>query len=187
MVKAIYLDRDGTLNDDLYGYVHKVKDFKLLFGVVEGLRSLSKEFIFVVVTNQSGIGRKIYTEGDMEKFNEKLIEELKKENIEIKKIYFCRHTPEDNCNCRKPSIKYIKQAEKEFDIDLKNSWVIGDHPSDIEMGIKSGCRNVYMLTGHGKKHLEDLEKKDFNPNFVAENFLQAAKFIIKNTTYQYIN
>lgn len=174
------LDRDGTLVKDTM-YPHKLEDFKLLPGVIEGLKPLSKNFIFVVITNQSGIGRGIFTIKDMEKFNEKLINELKKENIEIKKIYFCPHTPENNCNCRKPSTKNVKEAEKEFNIDLKNSWVIGDHPSDIEMGAKSRCRNVYLLTGHGKKHFEDLEKNNIKPNFIAENFLEATNHILKNT------
>ncbi|MBU90231.1 D,D-heptose 1,7-bisphosphate phosphatase [Candidatus Woesearchaeota archaeon] len=179
MNKVIYLDRDGTLVDDP-GYVHKVKDFKLLPRVVEGLKKLSKEFIFVIITNQSGIGREIHTEDDMNIFNEKLVNELKKENIEIKKIYHCPHTPEDVCDCRKPSTKYIKQAAKEFDVDIKQSWVIGDHPHDVEMGLKADCKAVYLLTGHGKKHIDDLENNNVKPNFTAENFMEAADFIMDN-------
>ena len=87
MVKAIYLDRDGTLVEDPNYYVYKVEDFKLLPGVIEGLKALSGEFIFVIITNQSGIGLGMYTEEDMRKFNEKLIDELKKGSIDIKKIY----------------------------------------------------------------------------------------------------
>ena len=175
MHKAVILDRDGTLNEDK-DYVYKTEDFKLLPGVIEGLKLLSKDFIFVIITNQSGIGRGVYTEEDMHKFNEKLIDELKKENIEIKKIYFCSHIPEDNCDCRKPETKNIQQARRDFDIDIEKSWIIGDHPSDIELGKRMGTRAVYLLTGHGKKHSDDLAK----PDFIAENFMEAAKFIIKN-------
>ena len=100
--KAIYLDRDGCLNED-QGYVHKVEHFKLLPGVVEGLKKLSGEFIFFIITNQSGIGRGIHTENDMHNFNGKLLSELKEEGIEIKKVYYCPHIPEDLCGCRKPS------------------------------------------------------------------------------------
>ena len=88
MNKALFLDRDGTLVDDP-GFVHKVEDFKLLQGVIEGLKILSKKFIFVIITNQSGIGRGVYTEKDMDKFNEKLVNELIKEEEtkeEIEKI-----------------------------------------------------------------------------------------------------
>lgn len=177
MDKAILLDRDGTLNND-GGYVHKIEDFELLPGVIEGLKLLSKDFIFVVVTNQSGIGRGVYTEEDMNKFNEKLVNELKKEGIEIKKIYFCPHTPEDNCDCRKPSTKYIKQAEKEFNIDIKKSWFIGDHSWDIETGKNAGCKTIYVLTGHGKKHLDRLKESDIKPDFIAEDLYEAAKIIM---------
>jgi histidinol-phosphate phosphatase family protein len=179
MNKAIILDRDGTLVDDP-GYVHKVEDFKLLPGVVEGLKKLSKEFVFVIITNQSGIGRGIHTEEDMDKFNEKLINELKKENIEIKKVYHCPHTPEEACDCRKPNTKYIGQASKEFNIDIRQSWVIGDHPHDIKMGVNSGCKAIYLLTGHGKKHFDDLEKNSIKSNFIAKDFLEAANFIAEN-------
>ncbi|MBI2650980.1 HAD family hydrolase [Candidatus Woesearchaeota archaeon] len=177
MVKAVFLDRDGTLNYDP-GYVHKVEDFKLLYGVIEGLRLLSKEFIFIVITNQSGIGRGIHTEKDMHKFNEKLVSELKKESVEIKKVYYCPHTPEELCKCRKPHTKYVMDAEKEFGIDIKKSWLIGDHPHDTEMGVKAGCKTIYLLTGHGKKHLDDLKKSEIKPDFIAKNFLEAAEFIV---------
>ena len=179
MHKAIYLDRDGTLNVEIM-YAHKAEHFKLLPGVIEGLKKLKKEYIFVVITNQSGIGRGIFKEEDMHKFNEKLLSELKKEGIEIKNIYYCPHVEEDLCKCRKPHTKYIREAEKEFNIDVKNSWVIGDHPHDVEMGIKNGCKSVYLLTGHGSRHLEGLKNSKIEPDFIASNFLDAANFIIKN-------
>ena len=178
MVKAIYLDRDGTLNVDTK-YPHKIEDFKLLPGVIGGLKKLSKDFIFIIITNQSGIGRSIYTEKQMHEFNQHLIEELKKENIEIKKIYHCPHTPKEICECRKPSTKYIEKAAKEFDIDIKNSWAIGDHPHDVGMGIIAGTRSIYLETGHGKRHSEDLKKNNINTDFVANNFMEAANYILK--------
>lgn len=179
MVKACFLDRDGTLNKDTM-YPHKLGDFELLPGVIEGLRKLKDDFIFVIITNQSGIGRGIHTEEDMHNFNDMLVKELNNNNIEIKKIYHCPHTPDDLCECRKPSDKYIMDAKKEFNIDLKSSWAVGDHPHDVEMGIKAGCKTVYLLTGHGKKHKGDLKAKKIKPDFIAKDFLQAAEFIIKH-------
>ena len=179
MNKAIILDRDGTLVYDP-GYVHKVEDFRLLSGVREGLKRLSEEFVFIIITNQSGIGRGIHTEDDMHKFNKKLISELRKKNIKIKKIYYCPHRPEEVCECRKPSTKHIKQAAEDFNFYLKSSWVIGDHPHDIEMGTKAGCRAVYLLTGHGKKHFDDLKKNNIKPDFIAENFIDASNFIMNS-------
>jgi D-glycero-D-manno-heptose 1,7-bisphosphate phosphatase len=177
MNKAIILDRDGTLTDDEKGYTYKIEDFKLMPGVVDGLSLLSKEYIFVVITNQSGIGRGVYTEEDMHRFNEKMVEELNKSGLNIKKVFYCTHSPEENCECRKPKTKYMDEAKNEFDIDLKSSWTIGDHPSDIELAARAGTKAVYLLTGHGRKHFEDLEKNNIRPNFIAENFLQAANFI----------
>jgi len=179
MDKAIFLDKDGTLVYDS-GYVHKVEDFRLLPSVIEGLKILSKDFTFIVITNQSGIGRGIYTVDDTEKFNKKLVSELNKEGISIKKIYYCPHIPDKLCECRKPGTKHIMQAVKELNLDIQKSWVIGDHPSDIIMGINSGCKNVYLLTGHGKKHIDNLKKDNIKPNFVAEKFIEAAEFIMNN-------
>ncbi len=174
--RFVVLDRDGVLNKDP-GYVHKLEDFELYPNVIEGLNLLKDNFKFIIITNQSGIGRGYYTEEQMHEFNNKLIKELNKQGIKIEKIYFCPHTPEQNCDCRKPSIKFIEQAKEEFDINLKESFVIGDHGFDIQMGKKTGCKAIYLLTGHGQKHLE--EAKKLNPDFIANNFLEAAQWIIK--------
>ncbi len=181
MDRAVYLDKNGTLvNDPPPGYVHKTEDFRLLPGVVQGLKKLSANFIFIVITNQSGIRRGIHSEEDMHKFDGVLVSELKKEGIEIKKVYYCPHIPEDLCGCRKPSTKYIRESAKEFNIDIKSSWVIGDHPNDAEMGIKAGCKTVYLLTGHGKKHFESLKSSGIKPDSIAKSFNDAADFIISH-------
>jgi D-glycero-D-manno-heptose 1,7-bisphosphate phosphatase len=179
MRKAIFLDRDGVLNEDTM-YPHKIEHFKLLPGVIEGLKRLSKEYIFIIITNQSGIGRGIYKEKDFMNFNNHLVSALKEEGIEIKKTYHCPHHPDDNCACRKPNPKNIINASIEFDIDLKNSWMIGDHPPDIQMGLNARIKTVYMITGHGSEHIDEIKKKGPKPDFIAENFIQAAKFIMEN-------
>ena len=177
MKPAIFLDRDGTLNEHTM-HPHKIHHFRMLPGVVEGLKKLSKNYIFVIITNQSGIGKGIFKEEDFQTFNAHLVSNLKKEGIEIKKTYHCPHTPEEVCKCRKPSAKYINDAAKEFNIDLKSSWVIGDHTHDVEMGLKAGCRGIYLLTGHGELHLNDLKKRKIKPDFIAKNFSGAADFIM---------
>src|SRR3989338_4487114 len=122
MNKAVFLDRDGTLNID-EGYTYKTQDLKFFPDVFASLNLLKKDFKFIIISNQSGVGRGYYSEEDVHKFNDKLIDELKKHGIKIEKTYFCPHPPDVECDCRKPNIKFIKQAEKEFNIDLKNSWV----------------------------------------------------------------
>ncbi|MHA1725687.1 MAG: D-glycero-alpha-D-manno-heptose-1,7-bisphosphate 7-phosphatase [Promethearchaeota archaeon] len=175
--KAIFLDRDGTLNEDK-GYVHKIEDFKLLPGVIEGLKLLKNHFIFFIVTNQSGIGRGYYTYEDFLRFNEHLVQVLKSHDIEIKKTYVCPHIPEDNCECRKPKINSLLEARKQHGIDLTHSWVIGDHPTDVLLGINAGCKTVYLLSGHGNRHLSDLEQQSITPTLIANNFLEAATLIM---------
>jgi len=174
--KAIFLDRDGTLNKDS-GYVYKIEDFELLPGVIEGLKMLQDEYIFIIITNQSGIGRGYYTVDDFHAFNNHLVKDLAKEGIELKKIYFCPHQKDENCDCRKPNTKYINQAVSEFNIDLKKSWMLGDHPSDVNLGTNAGCNTVFLLTGHGMEHFHELEEKKFTPTIIAEDFLTAAKKI----------
>jgi len=174
MNRAIFLDRDGVLNKDP-GYVHKVEDFELHDGVIESLKQLSN-FKFFIISNQSGIGRGYYKEENFHEFNNHLVSELKKHNINIEKSYFCPHKKEDNCECRKPSPKFIKEAEKEFNLDLKESWMVGDHASDIGAGKNAGCKTIYLLTGHGVKHLEEARK--LNPNYTAADIKQAAGYIL---------
>jgi D,D-heptose 1,7-bisphosphate phosphatase len=174
MSKAIFLDRDGTLTEDK-GYVYKIEDFKLHHGVIEGLRLLKNDYLFFIITNQSGIEKGLYTTEDFHKFNNFLLEQLRTQNIEIEKTYFCPHI--NGCDCKKPSTKYLKETESEFKINLKISWVIGDHPSDIIMGKNAGCKTAYLLTGHGRKHYEELEMKGITPNIIVYDFLSAAKQI----------
>ena len=174
MSKAIILDRDGTLVNDP-GYVHKVEDFKLLPKVIDALKLLCSKFLFFIITNQSGVGRGYYTLEDMHKFHNHMLNEFEKENIKIEKIYICPHHPDTDCDCRKPSVKFIKEAEKEFNLDLKKSFVIGDHPHDIEMGKKAGCKSIYVLTGHGEKHKNSLK----NADYIANDLYEAAEWIIK--------
>ena len=176
ITKAVYLDRDGTLNRD-QGYVHKTEDFELLPGVIEGLKILQEDFIFIIITNQSGIGRGYYTEDDFFAFNNFLVENLAKEGIKIQTTYFCPHLREENCDCRKPNTKYIDLSVNKYNINKAESWMIGDHPTDILLGINAGIKTVFLRTGHGSEHFEELKEKNIDPTFIAEDFLTAAKFI----------
>ncbi|MFX1375669.1 MAG: D-glycero-alpha-D-manno-heptose-1,7-bisphosphate 7-phosphatase [Promethearchaeota archaeon] len=175
--KAIILDRDGTLIEDK-NYAYKIEDLELLPGVIEGLRKLQEDFIFIIVTNQSGIGRGYYTIDDFQNFNNYLIRLLNSENIEVLKTYFCPHLREDNCDCRKPKTKFITKIINDFNINIKESWMIGDHPSDIQFGLNAGCRTVFLTTGHGYEHIEELESLGIKPTIISDNFVDAAKQII---------
>ena len=173
MNKAIFIDRDGVIVEDA-GFVHRIEDFKLIPNAIEGLRLL-KDYKLFIVTNQSGIGRGYFKLEDFFDYNNRVLKELKNHDIKIQKTYYCPHKPEDNCECRKPKTKFLKDAEKEFSIDLKKSFIIGDRKSDFEMGKNAGCKTIHVLTGYGVN-----AKNEVKPDYFASDLLDAAKWILKN-------
>ena len=165
MNKAIILDRDGTINIEK-DYLHKIEDFEFEEGVVEGLKILSNlGYIFVVVTNQSGIARGYYTEEDLIKLNNHISDILEKDGIRIEKFYYCPHHPEKGvgkykveCECRKPNPGMLEEAIREFNIDREKSFMVGDNISDVEAGINARVTPILVETGHGVEHLEKIKK-----------------------------
>jgi D-glycero-D-manno-heptose 1,7-bisphosphate phosphatase len=166
-MKVIFLDRDGTINYD-EGYTYKIKDFKLLDNVVEGLLKFKEEgFKFVIVSNQSGIGRGLYSENEMKLFNDNLKKTLSDKGIEILGIYFCPHVPKDCCICRKPNTGLFSKIIKDFpDIEIEKSFMIGDKFSDIEFGNKIGVKSIWLSKEYSDKH-----------EFVAKDLIEATRYI----------
>jgi D-glycero-D-manno-heptose 1,7-bisphosphate phosphatase len=151
MNKALFLDRDGVVNKEK-NYLYKIEDFEFIDGVFETCRYFQdRDYLIIIITNQAGIARGKYTEENYQVLTKWMIREFEKENIKISKVYHCPHHPDfsGECECRKPNPKMILNAQKEFDIDLKNSILVGDKNSDIEAGIKAGIQNNYLIiTGH---------------------------------------
>lgn len=138
----VFLDRDGTLLADP-GYLHRVEDYHLLAGVVEGLRTLQDAgFGLAIVTNQSGIGRGYFTREQFDTLQAHLIADLGQHGVRVDGSYFCPHVPDAGCDCRKPATGMLRRAEAELGADLANSWVIGDAASDVELARRAGCRAV---------------------------------------------
>ncbi|WP_096017624.1 D-glycero-beta-D-manno-heptose 1,7-bisphosphate 7-phosphatase [Campylobacter lanienae] len=146
-IKALFLDRDGVINKDP-GYVYRIEDFEFMPGIFAALRGfIELGFEIFVVTNQSGIGRKYYTQADFDKLSEYMINEFKAQGVNIKKIYYCPHAPDDNCECRKPKFGMFLKALSEFNIDMKNSIMIGDKQSDIDAASGAGVGKGFLLDG----------------------------------------
>ncbi|MBS9775624.1 MAG: D-glycero-beta-D-manno-heptose 1,7-bisphosphate 7-phosphatase [Fusobacterium sp.] len=184
MKKAIFLDRDGTINVEK-NYLYKIEELEFESGVVNALKTFKKlGYLLIVVSNQSGIGRGYYTEEDFYKFSEEMNKILKKDKVEIDEFYFCPHHPEKakdkykiECECRKPNNKLIEDAIKKYDIDRENSYMIGDKISDILAGEKSNLKTILVKTGHGRSELEEMNELEKEKINICENLGEVAEFL----------
>jgi len=151
--KALFLDRDGVINKD-NGYTYRIEDFIFINGIFDLCKkAILSKFMIIVITNQSGISRDLYSEGDFEILTEYMINEFKKNRIKISKVYYCPYhnefpKPEYSHlkNHRKPSPGMIFDAKKEFNLSLKNSILIGDKISDVQAGVNSGVKNNFLFS-----------------------------------------
>jgi D-glycero-D-manno-heptose 1,7-bisphosphate phosphatase len=150
--RAVFLDRDGTLNVEKE-YLSNPDQLVLFPDVIDALTRLRDAgYMLVVVTNQSGIGRGYYTESDMHRVNERLLDILRLAGIEIAKIYYAPESPEEPSRGRKPSPEFLQDAQKEFGIDLGQSFMIGDKISDLACGWNAGVKkSILVRTGYGEK------------------------------------
>ncbi len=141
--RALFVDRDGTLNYD-NGYTHKVSDLKIYDDIIPILKDYyDRGYVIIVITNQSGINRGYYGKEDMEAFNRKLAEALIKHGIKIEDFFYCPHTPDEHCSCRKPETGLIQMAAEKYGIDIKSSIVIGDSEStDGKMASRLGIKFI---------------------------------------------
>ncbi len=136
--KAIFLDRDGTINVDS-GYLFRPEDIEFINGAIEALRLFSEQgYKLIIITNQSGIGRGYFTEEQYETFNEAFIARLSEQQVDITATKMCPHSPDQECSCRKPNPEMILQAIEEHNISAKDSFMFGDKSSDVECGEAAG-------------------------------------------------
>ena len=171
---AAFIDRDGTLVEEV-NYLSKVEDLRIFPFTAEAIRLLKeKGYRIIVVTNQSGIGRNIYGESEMQAIHDAMQDQL---DGVIDAFYFCPHLPDEGCRCRKPALGMIEDAVSDMDIDLEKSWMIGDKNIDVETGRNARMSSALVLTGYGTKHISTLENP---PEIVADDLLEAVKRIIQD-------
>jgi len=145
VTKAVFLDRDGVINIDK-AYVSKIEDFEFCEGVFEALAHFQNlGYLLIIVTNQSGIGRGYYSEEDFQILSDWMQKEFLHVKIKIDAIYHCPHAPQAQCACRKPKSGMFFKAIEDFDIDVANSWMIGDKQTDMEAAIGAGISNTILL------------------------------------------
>lgn len=171
--KAVFIDRDGTINyNGEKGYIHKKEDFKFLPGVITALKKLSKsDYKIIIATNQSGIGRGFYSESDMRKLHGHMLADLKKGGVRVDAIYYCPHHPELACGCRKPAVNMALAAVKDFDVSLNDSWVVGDSDKDVLMGRAANMKTIKL---GGKMSAE----RKLEPHHYAKDLKEAINIIL---------
>jgi D-glycero-D-manno-heptose 1,7-bisphosphate phosphatase len=177
MQKGVFIDRDGTLNKEVE-YLSNPSHLEFLPGSLSALKLLQENgYKLILVTNQAGIAKGKITFEQLYAIHDKMLAHMHEEGIEFtkKEIYFCPHHEDEKCDCRKPNVKNFKHAEKQFNLDPKKCYVIGDKTSDIEAGKRGGYVSILVKTGYGGKD----GKYPSKPDFIAKDLLTAAEMIIK--------
>lgn len=188
MDKVIFLDRDGTINEEV-NYLYRPEDLVLLPGAAEAIRLLRDNgYKIVVVTNQAGVARGYYTCQDVERLHEYLNERLKKQGAWVDHFFYCPHHPvygigeyKKKCDCRKPGTGMFKMAERYYQIDKGSSYMIGDKLLDLEAGLHYGVKGILAGTGYGAGLHAEQKKRQEKPiyDFYAETLMDGARYIIE--------
>jgi D,D-heptose 1,7-bisphosphate phosphatase len=189
--RAIFLDRDGTINEEV-GYLDDLDKLKIIPEAFEAVRLINAaKMKAVIITNQAGVARGLFTEDFVKAVNKYLHAEFLKENALIDAFYYCPHHPTEGnapyrrgCDCRKPAPGMLFQAAREMNIDLTRSYIIGDRYNDMEAGKKVGVKGILVKTGFGQSLLQDDgpdKLTDYNqPDFIAADILEAVRWILKD-------
>jgi D-glycero-D-manno-heptose 1,7-bisphosphate phosphatase len=159
MNKTIFLDRDGVVNIERGEYTWKIEDFKLTVGLIEFLKTIIKKgYLVIIISNQGGVGKGLFTMEDVEKAHQHLANLLAKENIRLTDIYYCPHHPNSGkCLCRKPQSLLLEKAIARYEVDVENSYFIGDRPRDEESGAKVGLKTILIESNdHLCKYLSQI-------------------------------
>lgn len=187
MHPVVFLDRDGTVNEEM-GYINHPDRFIIFPFVAESIRLLkSAGYKVIIITNQSGVARGYFTEELLKTVHQKLQVHLQNEGTGFDALYYCPHHPTEGiapyrkkCNCRKPAPGMVDKARREFDINMDASIVIGDRYKDVEFGRNLGLRTGMVLTGYGKgEYLYQRNTWKSQPDIIGENLLEIIRKILK--------
>jgi D-glycero-D-manno-heptose 1,7-bisphosphate phosphatase len=186
---GVFIDRDGTISEEV-GYINHPSRFQVYPWSGEAIRNLNlKGLKALVVTNQAGVARGYFEEGLIHEVHQKLRDELNRSGAYLDAIYYCPHHPSSgnppyrlDCDCRKPKPGMLLRAALELEIDLKNSFMIGDRYSDIELAHNAGTKSIFVLSGYGLGEFE-YHRQDWKvqPDWVAKNLLEATEIILKQS------
>ncbi|HYL86487.1 MAG TPA: HAD family hydrolase [Candidatus Angelobacter sp.] len=177
---AIFLDRDGTVAEEV-GYLNHPSRFRMFPFVAGAIQRLKENgYAVVIVTNQSGVGRGYFPESVVQEVNQLMARQLSAEGASIDGVYYCPHTSAENCNCRKPKTGMLERAAREHALDLRRSFVVGDRYGDIELAHNAQTRGILVRTGYGEGEFAwHAAKWPVQPDFVAQNLADAAEWIVR--------
>lgn len=185
--KAVFLDRDGTINVEK-NYLHLIEEFEFIPGVPEAIARLNRAgFLVLVVTNQSGVARGYFSLEDVERLHAHIQAVLPQFGAHIDRFYICPHHPTAGtgefklaCNCRKGEPGLLLQASEELGVDLSVSYMVGDKLADLEAGSRAGCRSILVRTGYG----EETESTGFKEAEVVDDLSAAVKLILDDNSWE---
>src|ERR1044072_2953850 len=187
-IPVIFLDKDGTLSEDFPPNID-VSKIRLMKDAVQSLKKLVEVgYRFIIVSNQAGIARGFFSEEDLEPVKKYFKDVFRKNGLPLLDFYHCPHHPEGSveqykkfCHCRKPSAGLLIQAQKKYDIDLSQSWFIGDILDDIECGRRAGCRTILIDRGHETEWKPGPLRK---PHEIVDSLNEAADHILNSVHYE---
>jgi D-glycero-D-manno-heptose 1,7-bisphosphate phosphatase len=189
MNKAVFLDRDGTVIEEV-GYLSDLKQLRLIPGAAAAIKRLNDAGLKVVlVTNQSGVARGYFTEAFVGQTHDLLGKMLGLEGARLDGVYYCPHHPKAGkapyltaCDCRKPGTGMLEQAAGEMDVDIKASFVVGDKWSDVELGQRAGAYSILVKTGYSPDDPGNARPAHLaEPDFIAETLAEAVEWILKQS------
>ena len=188
--RAVFIDRDGTLSEEV-GYINHPTRFRLFPYSAAAIRHLNESgWLAIVTTNQAGVARGYFSEDMIATVHAGMTRDLETSGASLDAIYYCSHHPSVgeppyrlDCECRKPKPGLITRAAAEFAIDLSESWMVGDRYSDIEVARNAGVHSAFVLSGYGRGEWENQRSTwKHQPDLVAENLLQAVEAIVRQTS-----
>ena len=178
--RAVFLDRDGTINAEV-DYLSSVKDLRLIKNTEKAIRILNQNQIkVIIVTNQSGVSRGIFSIDDLDNVHNELKRRLLRKGAYIDAIYYCPHHPDEKCSCRKPKKGMFEKAAKDFDLKLNKCYIVGDKLTDIKAAHNISAKGILVKTGYGRLEQNKLREGGIESEHIAENLHDAVKWIINN-------
>ncbi|MEE8359809.1 MAG: HAD family hydrolase [Candidatus Omnitrophota bacterium] len=182
-MKVIFIDRDGVINKDPggwteYSYVIKWEDFHFLPGSKSALKRLTfAGYEIIIISNQQGVNKGCFTPDDLNKINQNMLKSIADAGGRIRSVHYCPHRKEEACGCRKPDTGLFEKAVKDFDVDFKETFFIGDGMTDIVAGKKLGCKTILVLSGKSKK--TDIETWGAKPDYIKKDLSEAVGWILE--------